>query len=90
VQVARPETVWVAVLVLATDPVARLVGLRCDLGWVLAGVLREVPGTAWPWRSAGGSGMAAMEEHLLMIVEERLQADGADPHDWSLFVVAAR
>jgi hypothetical protein len=34
--------------------------------------------------------MAAMEEHLLMIVEERLQADGADPHDWSLFVVAAR
>ena len=53
--------------------------------------LPRVPvGTAWPWRSAGGSGMAAMEEHLLMIVEERLQADGADPHDWSLFVVAAR
>jgi hypothetical protein len=34
--------------------------------------------------------MAAMEEHLLMIVEERLQADGADRNAWSLIVAAGR
>lgn len=30
-----------------------------------------------------------MEDHLLTIVEERLKADGADQHNWSLFVSRA-
>lgn len=34
--------------------------------------------------------MTAMEERLLTIAEERLKADGADPRDWSLVLVAAR
>jgi len=34
--------------------------------------------------------MAAMEEHLLMIAEGRVQADGTDRNDWSLIVAAGR
>jgi hypothetical protein len=39
--------------------------------------------------SKGGQGLTAMEDHLFTIVEERLKADGADQHNWSLFVSRA-